>query len=189
MPVLVRDRHGGGVLVPQHREVRVDGLRLGGQVQPDLEQFEGIVRILVQQREHLAVDNSVAGGEPLRVALTETRRRTHGIGVVDETRADEGDRLEAAVRVAGESRDGGAVVHAPAAGLPKSWPSGRPSSDASGPSSSLPAGYASTWCATNRKGSIVCQGIPSRKTWSTGVGAADVMTRATPCPCSLFRAV
>src|SRR5450755_4283007 len=37
----------------------------------------------------------------------------------------------------------------------KSMPSSRPSSDAAGPSLSLPAGYASSWCTQNRKGSSV----------------------------------
>ena len=65
------DRH---VARPQHREVRLDQLRLGGEVQPDLEQLERVGLVVVEEREHLRVHDAPAGGEPLRVAGPEARR-------------------------------------------------------------------------------------------------------------------
>ena len=47
-------RDCGDVVAPQHREVRVDHLVGGGQVQPDLEQLERVRPVAVEQREHLA---------------------------------------------------------------------------------------------------------------------------------------
>src|SRR5690606_33525108 len=49
----------------------------------------------------------------LCVALTEAGCGTDGIRVVDEARPDEGHRLEPAVRMSGETRNGGAVIHVP----------------------------------------------------------------------------
>ena len=59
--------------VPEHREVRVDELVLGRQVQPDLEQLEWIPAVAVEQREHLRVLNAATRGEPLHVAAPEAR--------------------------------------------------------------------------------------------------------------------
>ena len=70
--------------VPQHREVRVDALVGRGQVEPDLEQLDGIRLLVVEQREHLAVHDAVAGSQPLHVTVAEARRRAERIGVVDE---------------------------------------------------------------------------------------------------------
>ena len=67
-PVLAQP---GDVAVPEHREVRLDELVLGRQVQPDLEQLERVRLLGVEQREHLRVDDAAAGGEPLHVAAPE----------------------------------------------------------------------------------------------------------------------
>ena len=104
----------GDVLVPQHREVGVDQLVLAGQVQPDLEQLERVVGLLLDQGEHLGVDDAAAGGQPLDVAPAEAGGGAEGVGVVDVAPADIGHRLEAAVGVLGEAGHDQAVVHAPA---------------------------------------------------------------------------
>ena len=64
----------------------------------------GFGLLVVEQREHLAVDDAVAGGEPLHVTVAEARRCAERIRVVDEALAHERDRLEAAVRVLREAR-------------------------------------------------------------------------------------
>ena len=102
------------VLVPQHREVRLDHLVGGGQVEPDLEQLGDVRALAVEQREHLAVHDALARGEPLHVAAAEARGRAERVGVVDEAVPHERDRLEAAVRVLREAGHRRAVVHAPA---------------------------------------------------------------------------
>ena len=89
-------------------------LSLGRQVDPDLEQLERVRAVLVEQREHLGVDDAAAGGQPLGVATAEARRGAERVGVVDEAAAHVGDGLEAAVGVAGEARARAAVVHPPA---------------------------------------------------------------------------
>ena len=91
-------------VVPQHREVGLDHLVLRGQVQPDLEQLQRVGTFAVEQREHLGVDDALAGGEPLGVSLAEPGRGAQGIRVIDEASTDHGDRLESAVRVLRESR-------------------------------------------------------------------------------------
>ena len=48
------------VAVPEHREVRVDELVVGRQVQPDLEELERVRRLAVEQREHLGVHDARA---------------------------------------------------------------------------------------------------------------------------------
>ena len=111
--VVVGDCVARDVGVPQHREVRVDTLVGRGQVEPDLEQLDGIRLLVVEQREHLAVDDAVAGGEPLHVTVAEAGRCTERIRVIDEAAAHEGDRLEPAMRMLREARDIAAVVHAP----------------------------------------------------------------------------
>ena len=104
------------VLVPEHREVGLDHLVGGREVEPDLEQLAGVGPVLVEEREHLAVDDAPPGGEPLHVAPAEAGGGTEGVGVVDVALPGEGHRLEAPVGVLGEPRDRAAVVHAPAVG-------------------------------------------------------------------------
>ena len=104
------------VLVPQHREVRVDHLVGRRKVQPDLEQLARVRPGRVEQREHLAVDDAGAGGEPLHVAATEPGGGAERVGVVDEALAHEGDRLEATMRVLREPGNDVTVVHPPAVG-------------------------------------------------------------------------
>jgi len=111
------DRHQTGRLLgPQHREVGLGELVDGGQVQPDLEQLQRVGAVVLEQREHLGVDDAGPGGEPLRVAPPVAGRGAERVGVVDEPGPDVGDRLEAPVRVPGEPGHGRAVVHAPAVG-------------------------------------------------------------------------
>ena len=74
----------------------------------------GLGAVGVHQGEHLGVHDAAAGREPLRVAPAEAGGGAEGVGVVDQAAAHERDRLEAAVRVAGEAGDDLAVVHAPA---------------------------------------------------------------------------
>ena len=100
-------------LGPQHREVRVDELVLGGQVQPDLEQLERVRRVALDQREGLGVHDARACGQPLHVAPSEPGRRPERVRVVDQAPPDERDGLEATVRVLGKPRDLLPVVHAP----------------------------------------------------------------------------
>ena len=122
------------VAVPQHREVRLDELVLGGQVQPDLEQLERVRLALVEQREHLRVDDALAGGEPLHVAPAEAGGGAERVGVVDEALADVGDGLEA--RGAGGSGSPAPPGRGTSASrrCPRSpGPRSRPSSDTAGP--------------------------------------------------------
>ena len=74
----------------------------------------GLGAVAVEQREHLAVHDALAGGEPLHVAAAEAGGGAERVGVVDEALAHERDGLEAAVRVLGEAGHDAAVVHAPA---------------------------------------------------------------------------
>ena len=104
----------GDLVCPQHGEVRLDHLVGGGQVEPDLEQLGGVRRGRLDQREHLAVHDACTGGQPLRVATSEAGSSTQRIGMVDQPPTDQGDGLEAAVRVLREARHLVAVVHAPA---------------------------------------------------------------------------
>ena len=156
------------VLVPQHREVRVDELVGGRQVQPDLEELGGFGRVAVEQREHLGVHDAAAGGEPLHVAPPEAAVGAERVGVVDEPLAHEGDGLEAPVRVLREAGHDAAVVHAPAVDAREVPADVGPSSGAAGPRASLPAGYTSRWCTQNRNGSTVGQWDPSGTVCRTG---------------------
>ena len=54
------------------------------------------------------------GREPLHVAAAEARRRAERVAVIDEALAHERHGLEAAMRMLRETRDGVAVIHAPA---------------------------------------------------------------------------
>ena len=112
--LLVGDDMARDVLIPQHREVGLDHLVGGRQVDPDLEQLGRVRAVAVEEREHLGVLDALAGGHPLHVAAAVAGGGTHRVGVVDEALTDERDRLEATVRVDGEAGHGAAVVHAPA---------------------------------------------------------------------------
>ena len=94
----------------------------------------------VDEREHLAVRDSLAGGQPLDVAAAEPRGRAERIGVIDQASAHDRDGLEAAVRMRRKARHDLAVIHAPAVLAGEVLPRSRPASDAAGPSWSLPAG-------------------------------------------------
>src|SRR6185436_8934926 len=89
-------------------------LALRWQVQPELKQLESVGTTRIEQRKHLRVHDAGARGEPLHVAHAETRRRPKRVRVVDVSRADNGDGLEAAVRMLRKTGDDVAVVHPPA---------------------------------------------------------------------------
>ena len=74
----------------------------------------GVRTVAIEQRKHLRVDDARAGGQPLHVAHAEARRRAERVGMVDVAFADDGDCLEAAVRMLRKARDDVAVVHPPA---------------------------------------------------------------------------
>ena len=76
------------ILVPQHREVRLDHLVGGRQIEPDLEQLHAVRPVLVEQREHLAVHDALPGGEPLHVTAAESGGRAQRVGVIDEPAAE-----------------------------------------------------------------------------------------------------
>ena len=139
----------------------VDELVLGRQVEPDLEQLERVRLLGVEQREHLRVDDAAAGGEPLHVAPPEAGRGAERVGVVDEALAHVGDGLEAAVRVVREPGHVAPVVHAPAVDALEVHPEVAPLERHRRPATSLPGGYASSWCAQNRNGSIIGHCAPS----------------------------
>ncbi|MEZ4369102.1 MAG: hypothetical protein R2939_22885 [Kofleriaceae bacterium] len=84
------------------------------QVEPDLEQLDRVVALPLEQREHLAVDDAGAGGEPLGVALAEAGGGAERVAVIDEAAPHQRHRLEAAVRVLRKPGHHLAVVHAPA---------------------------------------------------------------------------
>ena len=67
----VGERSPRDLLAPQHREVRRDELVLAGQVEPDLKQLGGVRLVLLEQGEHLAVNDAATRGEPLRVSAAE----------------------------------------------------------------------------------------------------------------------
>ena len=89
-------------------------LSAAGQVEPDLEQLERVGAVAIEQREHLAVHDAGAGGQPLHVAAAEAGGGAERVAVVDQALADVGDGLEAAVRVGWEAGHDLAVVHPPA---------------------------------------------------------------------------
>lgn len=64
---------------PQHREVRVCALALPWEVEPDLEELEGVAAVFVQQREHLAMLDAAACRHPLTITLPKARRCTEGV--------------------------------------------------------------------------------------------------------------
>ena len=68
----------------------------------------------VEEREHLRVHHSGPGGQPLHVAHPEAGRGAERVRVIDVAGADDGHRLEAAVRVLREARHHVAVIHPPA---------------------------------------------------------------------------
>jgi len=76
-----------------------------GQVQPDLEELERIWLLGLDQGEHLALDDALAGGQPLGVALADASGPAQRVRVIDEPAANQRDRLEAAVRVLGKARE------------------------------------------------------------------------------------
>ena len=89
-------------------------LSLARQVEPDLEQLERVGTGSIEQREHLRMHDSAAGGQPLHVAAAEASRRAQRIGMVDQPTPHDGHGLETAVRVGRETGHDFAVVHAPA---------------------------------------------------------------------------
>ena len=101
------------VVVPQHREVRFDHLVDSRQVHPDLEQLDGVRFVTRHEREHLGVHDAASRGHPLHVTSSVPGGGSERVGVVDQTAADEGDRLEPAMRVLRKARHLGAVVHPP----------------------------------------------------------------------------
>ena len=113
-PVGVARRVPRHAVPPQHREMRLGELVGSRQVEPDLEQLDGVRGITIAQREHLGVNDAATGGEPLHVSAAEARRRAERVGMVDEALPDDGDRLEAPVRMLREAGHDVAVVHPPA---------------------------------------------------------------------------
>ena len=95
-----------------HDERGVDHLGRGGEVEPDLEESQRVRRVVVDEREHLAVDYSFPCRHPLDVALPVPPRVAHRVRVIDEPLHRGGDGLEAAVGMLREARDAFAVVHA-----------------------------------------------------------------------------
>ena len=133
-------RSGRRVLGPQHGEVRGGHLVGGRQVDPDLEQLERVRGVLVEQREHLGVDDAAAGRQPLGVAAPEAGGRAERVGVVDQATAHVGDRLEAAVGMAGEPGHVPTVVHPPAVDAGEVLAELAPGEDGLGPAWPSPAG-------------------------------------------------
>src|SRR5688572_27777915 len=60
------------------------------------------------------MDDALAGGEPLDVAAPEPGRGTERVGVIDQPSPYDRHGLEPAVWMPRKSRDGVAVIHAPA---------------------------------------------------------------------------
>lgn len=105
------------------------------QIEPDLEEFQRVRPVLIEQRHHFGVLDAAARGEPLgntgesanqrkkrtltrlrvRAAAAVTGHRAHGVMVVYLALCDNGDRLKATVRVRGEAgHAASAVIHAEA---------------------------------------------------------------------------
>ncbi len=103
-----------GLLGPQDREVGVGSLVLRREVEPDLEQVQGIGLVVVDEREHLTVGDAAAGGQPLGVAAAITGLRALRVGVIDQALLDHGHGLEPTMRMRREAGDGRAVIHIPA---------------------------------------------------------------------------
>ena len=99
------------VAAPVHEERGLDHLGASRQVEPDLEELGGVAFVLVDEREHLAVHDALAGGEPLEVALAVAGGVAHGVRVVDDAVERAGEGFEAAVRVLREPGDAVPVVH------------------------------------------------------------------------------
>ena len=100
------------------------------EVQPDLEELERVRPSRVEQREHLGVHDAAAGGQPLHVAARRSappRRASREWSM--RPVADDGHRLEAAVRVLRGSRARRLPWYIRQPSLPaKSWPMLRPAS-------------------------------------------------------------
>ena len=111
---LVPRLNPGNVFAPEHGEVGICHLGLGGQIHPNLEQLCGIGCIGVEQRKHFAVHDALACGKPLHVAIAEAGCGAERIRMVDQPAAHNGHGLEAPMRVGRKARNRVAVVHAPA---------------------------------------------------------------------------
>src|SRR5262245_5105247 len=94
--------------------MRSDELVLLWEIQPNLKKFEAVSFLALEEREHLAVHDALAGGQPLDVAGAETRRRAERVGMIDVATTQDRDGLEASMRMLRKSRHGLAVIHAPA---------------------------------------------------------------------------
>ena len=163
------------VLGPQHREVRLDELVLGRQVEPDLEQLE---RVRPVARRPAGTSRSARCPPPAVSHCTSPRAEAGGgaerVGVVDRAPAHEGDRLEATVRVLGEARAPCSPWYMRQPSMPaKSCPISRPASDASGPRSPrCPPGRRRRGATQNRNGSIVGHWNPIGTVWRTELDMA-----------------
>src|SRR5688572_17720625 len=113
-PVRIGMKTAWNLVVPEHREVGGNHLALCRKVQPQLKQLERVRPSRIEQRKHLRMHDSGAGGQPLHVAHPEAGGRAERIGMIDITLADDGHRLEAAMRMLRKAGDDVAVVHAPA---------------------------------------------------------------------------
>ena len=109
----------GHVFTPEHGEVGLHHLGFGGQVEPYLEQLGRVGLPGLHEREHFAVHNALAGGEPLHIAPAKAGRSAQRIGVVNQSPAGDGDGFKPPVWVRGEAGNGLPVVHAPAVFLRK----------------------------------------------------------------------
>jgi hypothetical protein len=67
-------------------------------------------------RKHLGVHDPSPGREPLNVPVAVTRGGAERVGMIHETATDDGDGLEAAVRMLRKPRHDVAVVHPPSVG-------------------------------------------------------------------------
>jgi hypothetical protein len=52
-----------------HSEGRGHHLRFLRQIQPNLKESESVRRLVIDQRKHLSVNNSLASGHPLEIAM------------------------------------------------------------------------------------------------------------------------
>ena len=102
------------VLGPQHSEVGLDHLVRRRQVQPDLEQFDVVGFIGVEQGKHLGVGDARAGRHPLHIAASEPGCGTERVGMVDEAPAHKCHRFKTPVGMDGKAWHHASVVHAPA---------------------------------------------------------------------------
>mmetsp|Transcript_11144 Transcript_11144/g.24590 ORF Transcript_11144/g.24590 Transcript_11144/m.24590 type:complete len:287 (+) Transcript_11144:498-1358(+) len=105
----------GEVLVPEHGVTWLSHFVPVRQVQPNLEEFEEIALLAVEQGKHLRMAHPFGSAHPLHIPETEPSIVSQTVCVVHDPMSCDRDCLEPSMRMAGEAGNtiGSTVVHVP----------------------------------------------------------------------------